>query len=117
MRLRLSSDDAHSNRSALTFWILQACPLGLLFRLEGLRQRCELAANVFEEQPLLDYFRHPTLIAQVRKEHRHLRHRPGFTHWLPNTLWVDISINPWYKCSHGIWAVTSTTKNEDGYRH
>jgi len=63
--LLLDPNHACPNRSALSLGIFQSRPLCLFFRLERLRQRRELTADVLIEQPLLDIFGHLKFIAQV----------------------------------------------------
>lgn len=64
--LDLGSNHTERNRFALTFRVFRAGFLCKLFRLEGPRQRRELAADVCEEQPLFRCFRHFRFIARAR---------------------------------------------------
>ena len=63
--LALCSDHADPNRLAFLFRILQPCLFCSFLRLEGLGQRRELAADVFEEEPLLSNFGHEKFIARA----------------------------------------------------
>jgi hypothetical protein len=66
------SDDPDPNRLALFFWILQPRLLCLFLFLEGFRQRRELPADVFEEEPLLGGFGHERFIARASANGRSL---------------------------------------------
>ena len=59
--LTLGSDHADPNRLALALRILQPRLLRLCLRLEGLRERRELPADVFEEEPPFSDFGHKDL--------------------------------------------------------
>jgi len=63
--LTLGSDHADPDRLALFFRVLLACLLRLCLRLEGLRERRELPADVFEEEPPLNDFEHERIIARA----------------------------------------------------
>ena len=63
--LGLRSDYSYPNPFALTFRVLQPRLLSLFLRLEGLRKRRKLAADVLEEQPPLDNFGPSQFIAQA----------------------------------------------------
>ena len=62
--LTLGSDDADPNCLAVAFRVLQPRLLGSSLRLEGLRERRKLAADIFEEEPPLSDFGHLKFIAQ-----------------------------------------------------
>lgn len=55
------SDNADANPPALALRVLLACLLRLCLRPEGLRKRCELPSDIFEEEPLLSDFGHENL--------------------------------------------------------
>ena len=64
--LDLGSNHTERNRLALTFRVFRAGFLRKLFRFEGSRQKCELATDVCEKQPLSRCFRHFKFIARAR---------------------------------------------------
>ena len=63
--LPLRSNHAHRNFPPLTLREFQTRLLRLCFGLERFRQRCELTADVLEEQPLLDNYWHLKFIARL----------------------------------------------------
>jgi hypothetical protein len=60
--LTFGSDHSDPNRLGLFFWILQPRSLCAFLRPEGLRQRGELPANVFQQEPPLNDFGHGRFI-------------------------------------------------------